>query len=128
MRLARQMEALLSWLGVMFLSHTHTQTLARLCTGARTYRTYAVALLLECITLICRQTHVCHTHPTHMCMPTDRRIHTAASHPPMQALDVCRVCIFSHGIRWYSLSKPLASWCVQLHCRFISLPTQQSLI
>lgn len=60
---------------------------------------------------------------------THRQAYThRASHLSMKALDVCGVCIFSHGICWYSFSKPLAAWCVQLHCRFISLPTQQSLI
>ena len=68
-----------------------------------------------------------YTPNPHVC--THRQAYThRASHLSMQALDVCGVCIFPHGICWYSFSKPLAAWCVQLHCRFISLPTQQSLI
>lgn len=66
-----------------------------------------------------------HTQPT--CIHPQTYTHRA-SHLTPQALDVCGVCIFSHGICFYSFSKPLAAWCVQLHCWFISLPTQQSLI
>lgn len=109
------MEALLSWRGVMFLTYTH------LCTEARTYCRYAVVHHANAQADTCA-----HTQPTCVYPQTD--IYTRSLSSFHAGVRCMWVCIFSHGICWYSFSKPLAAWCVQLHCQFISLPTQQSLI
>lgn len=112
------------------VSHKHTSTYALICAHrhARTVdmqRRSGVSIGVHRTNM---QADTCaYTPNPHVY--THRQAYThRASHLSMKALDVCGVCIFSHGICWYSFSKPLAAWCVQLHCRFISLPTQQSLI
>lgn len=118
------MEALLSWRGVMFLTHTlicaqrHAHTVDMQRRSGTSIGVHHTNMQAD----TCAYTPNPHVY-------THRQTYThGASHLSIQALDVCGVCIFSHAICWYSFSKPLAAWCVQLHCRFISLPTQQSLI
>lgn len=73
-RLAQQMEALLSWHGVMFLTHFHQ------CSEACALCKDAVPLRLECILHIYRQTRMSRTPNTHVPPQTHTHMSGFPSH------------------------------------------------
>lgn len=108
------MEAFLSWRGILFL--THMLISARGCTHStdtlnKVHRTAV---------------RVTHTQSSRGHAQTDINANCSLIYPWRQ-----RWVQGVHFLTLYLLvflSDPLATWCVQLYCQFISLPTQQPLI